>query len=277
MLVDQGELVGEYRWLIRPPENEYLRFNISLHGIGPEDTAGAPDFPEVWSRALGLIGDRVTVAHYAGFDCSVARHSAAHWGYTFAEMPFACTYRLAKLTWSDRSTYRLSELASDLGIELEHHDPLSDARAAAQLAMHMCTHYQATSIVDLARRAGMRLGTLSLTGPLFKSSGSSLTQMSATVDPVDEEHPLYDKRVAFTGTLDSMTRAEAVQAVHNVGGMDTGSVSKKLDYLVMGWTDFSRVGNDGMSSKLRKARAIAEDGYSLEIIDEVEFFRLLDP
>ena len=123
----------------------------------------------------------------------------------------------------------------------------------------------------------MRLGTLSLTGPFFKSSRSSLAQLSATVDEFDEEHPLYGRRVAFTGTLDSVTRAEAAQAVLNVGAMATGSVSKKLDYLVMGWTDFSRVGNDGMSSKLRKARAIAEDGYSLEIIDEVEFFRLLDP
>ena len=73
-----------------------------------------------------------------------------------------------------------------------------------------------------------------------------------------------------------MTRTEAAQLVLNVGAVPTDSVSKTLNYLVVGLTRFGVVGSDGMSSKLRKAVALAEEGHDLEIIDERELVRLLN-
>ena len=169
VLVDDGAVTGEHRYLIRPPDNLYGEFHVALHGITPEDTAGAPGFPEVWSRVADLIGERIVVAHNAAFDFGVVRRSAAHWGYTCPELSFTCTYRLAQRAWPNRRTYRLDALTTALGVALDHHDPLSDARAAAHVALRLCAHCGLSSLADLAEHVHYPLGRLLTTEPLTPS------------------------------------------------------------------------------------------------------------
>ncbi len=64
----------------------------------------------------------------------------------------------------------------------------------------------------------------------------------------------YAKRVVLTGTLESMTRNEAKEAIEAEGGKVTGSVSKNTDYVC--------AGNDA-GSKLDKAEKLG-----VEVIDE---------
>ena len=169
VLVDDGAVTDEHRYLIRPPDNQYGEFHAWLHGITPEDTADAPDFPDVWSRVANLIGERIVVAHNAAFDFGVVRRSAAHWGYTCPELSFTCTYRLAQRAWPNRRTYRLDALTADLGVALDHHDPLSDARAAAHVALRLCAHCGLSSLADLAEHVHYPLGRLVNTEPLTPS------------------------------------------------------------------------------------------------------------
>ncbi len=48
------------------------------------------------------------------------------------------------------------------------------------------------------------------------------------------ELPLAGRTIVLTGTLESMTRDEAKQALQSMGAKVTGSVSKKTDYVVVG-------------------------------------------
>lgn len=173
VLVDDGAVTDEHRLLIRPPDNRYGELHVALHGITPHDTADAPDFPEVWSRVADLIGERVAVAHNAAFDFGVVRQSAAHWGYACPELSFACTYRLAQRAWPNRRTYRLDALTADLGVALDHHDPLSDARAAAHVALRLCAHSGLSSLADLAEHVHYPLGRLVAAKPLHRMAPSS--------------------------------------------------------------------------------------------------------
>ena len=50
----------------------------------------------------------------------------------------------------------------------------------------------------------------------------------------DEELPLWGKTFVVTGTLSDMSRDQAKQALQELGGKVTGSVSKKTDYVVVG-------------------------------------------
>ena len=169
VLVDDGAVTDEHRFLIRPPDNHYGEFQVALHGITPEDTADAPDFPDVWPRVADLIGERIAVAHNAAFDFGVARRSAAHWDYTCPELSFTCTYRLAQRAWPRRRTYGLNALTADLGVALDHHDPLSDARAAAQVALRLCAHSELSSLADLAEHVQYPLRSLATIEPLTPS------------------------------------------------------------------------------------------------------------
>ena len=78
----------------------------------------------------------------------------------------------------------------------------------------------------------------------------------------EEERPLEGKVFVFTGALESMTREEAKNLVERLGGRAASSVSRKVDYVV--------VGKDP-GSKYDKARELG-----LTIIDEEEFKKLVD-
>jgi DNA ligase (NAD+) len=67
---------------------------------------------------------------------------------------------------------------------------------------------------------------------------------------------LSGKTVVITGTLPTMSRNEATEAIESAGGRVTNSVSKATSFLVAG---------DDAGSKLEKARALG-----VEIIDEDE-------
>ncbi len=288
-IVDAGRIVDERSWLIRPPNDEYHWFNTAkVHGLRAADTKDAPQFGEVWAQAAALMGDRVLVAHNADFDMSVLRHSAIFHNYTPPEASFLCTLRLARSRWPDLRSWRLPDVCDALGIEgLKHHDALSDARAAAQVLLTMCES-DSSGVFEVCEKMGYRIGRLSIdhyapfSNAAQRSSKSSRSsprgsEIEPTVDEFDPDGPLFGKRVAFTGTLDSMTRNAAFQATVNSGGDPSTSVSKRTHFLVLGMTDYTKVGAEGMSSKLRKAIDLKRSGAGIEIIDENDFLRMADP
>jgi DNA ligase (NAD+) len=77
----------------------------------------------------------------------------------------------------------------------------------------------------------------------------------------DEPGPLAGKTVVLTGTLASMTREEATEALERLGAKVTGSVSKKTSCVVAG----AEAG-----SKLEKARQLG-----VEVLDEERFRALI--
>ena len=74
----------------------------------------------------------------------------------------------------------------------------------------------------------------------------------------------YGKTIMFTGGLSKMSRAEAKALVEKEGGKILGTVSKKLNYLVVG-------DSNPTSKKVEKAKLM-----NVKIIDENSWYRLLD-
>ena len=76
-----------------------------------------------------------------------------------------------------------------------------------------------------------------------------------------EENPAFsDKTFVITGTLPTMSRADARKFIESKGGRVSGSVSKKTDYLLAG---------DDAGSKLAKAQQLGT-----KIINEDELRNL---
>ena len=84
---------------------------------------------------------------------------------------------------------------------------------------------------------------------------------TAPLRPREPIGALAGKTFVLTGTLPTMTRDEASEAIVLAGGKVTKSVSKKTDYVVAG---------DDAGSKLAKAETLG-----LEIVDEAELRTLL--
>ncbi len=131
--VEHRSITARARRLIRPPS---LNFSWShLHGICAGDVVDERTFPAIWKELSPLFEDAAFLAaHNARFDREVLLATAAAYKMPRPMFRFVCTVELARHVWGLRPT-RLPDVCAYLGIGLDHHDPLSDANACAQIAL----------------------------------------------------------------------------------------------------------------------------------------------
>lgn len=135
--VIDNRIVDQAKHLIRPPRRPpYNWFPFTrIHRITWDMVADKPSFAELWPEFSAFIADTdCLVAHNARFDQGVLYGSCRAAGLPLPPQRFACTVRLARAAWELRPT-RLPDCCRYLGIRLEHHDPMSDALACAQIAI----------------------------------------------------------------------------------------------------------------------------------------------
>ncbi|QKG83493.1 NAD-dependent DNA ligase LigA [Kroppenstedtia pulmonis] len=95
----------------------------------------------------------------------------------------------------------------------------------------------------------------------LKEAGVNLTYRGTVSQSPEQETPFSGKTVVLTGTLQQMSRKEAVEKIEALGGKVTGSVSKNTDWVIAG---------EKAGSKLEKARQLGVD-----VMDETAFSALL--
>lgn len=166
--VRAGRVVERAGWRIRPPEghDRFEPFNVELHGIAPEDVEGSPRWHRQLPRLLEWIGDDVLVAHNARFDLGVIAAatiaSARELDGPLPPLRHLCSLRLARRVY-ELPRYRLPVAAEAAGFtELVHHDPVSDAEAAAAIVVDAASRLEAPDLGALSQRGGVRIDELDL-------------------------------------------------------------------------------------------------------------------
>lgn len=133
--VVDGEITEEFYSLIKPPNNEYFGMNIAVHGIRPSDTIDAPTFEELFPEIQKRLQGVKLVAHNEVFDRSVLKRTMEHYELDYPELGLAdrweCTMKMYKA--KGYVPYKLNACCERLGIELNHHEALSDAIGCAKL------------------------------------------------------------------------------------------------------------------------------------------------
>lgn len=86
---------------------------------------------------------------------------------------------------------------------------------------------------------------------------------------------LQEQSFLFTGKMATMTRGEAETQVKNHNGKISGSVTAKLDFLVIGDDGSPLYGNGRKGSKQVKAESLIESGAGIRIISETAFLQML--
>ncbi len=84
------------------------------------------------------------------------------------------------------------------------------------------------------------------------------------------------KKFMFTGKLADMQRSQAQSKVTSIGGINAGSVSADLDFLVVGDDGSPLFGGGAKGDKILKAEKLIAQGSNLKIISETEFVKMCD-
>ncbi|OCB78079.1 3'-5' exonuclease [Flavobacterium crassostreae] len=133
--VENGIIVEEFVSLIKPPNNLYSPYTISVHGIYPQDTANAKTFAQLFPEIQKRLQNRIIVAHNESFDRNVLFKSMAFYNLNHQNLGIAnqweCTVKIYKA--KGLKPTKLSDCCRAMQIALNHHEALSDARACAKL------------------------------------------------------------------------------------------------------------------------------------------------
>lgn len=136
-VVERGHITQEFYSLVNP-ETYFNSFNIALTGITPDMAEGAPCFSELWCELEPLMSGGILVAHNAPFDMSVLSKCLRAYSITWNQyVPYICTCQMSRRLLPELSSHKLNVVSEYLGIELNHHEAMSDSRAAAEILIHL--------------------------------------------------------------------------------------------------------------------------------------------
>lgn len=139
--------------------------SIRIHGLRPEDLAGAPPLSEVLDELLAALAGRALVAHVATLEERFLRGALLAGGVSFRN-PVVDTHALALELHSRRRSprpeaVRLAPLARHLGLPVHRpHDAAGDVLTTAQVFLALATELDAIepqtvgSLSELRHRSG---------------------------------------------------------------------------------------------------------------------------
>ena len=238
-----GNISFEYETLI-DPRDYFSRFNTRIHGISADHVAGKPCFGDLHGVIDGHLAGRVTVAH-SYFDKGALAAACRVHDRALIEATWLDSVRVAKRAWPNLSSHRLNVVSKHLGIRLNHHDALSDARAAGLI------------VLRALEETGFPLAAWLATPKRGRASPAPTPALSG---------PLVGQRVAILGEPRHGALAHRIAAQ---GGRVVAAVGKTTTILVVVADEpFGYVRYD---AEFRRARELQEAGSAIEIVSAAAF------
>lgn len=269
--ISDGQEVGHFTSLIQPPSmpgGAFVDdFITALTGITDEMLESAPFAPDVLAEFASFVGDTPVVGHYVGFDINFLYDSFDR----YLDRPFSSDYidtlRIARKLHPEMSHHRLADLVDHFGVtHNEVHRAMGDVEATAEC------------FARLKAEALERHGSEEEFQKAFQSVGSHAVKaadIQGDAQKINEDSPIFGCACVFTGKLEKFTRAEAMQIVADLGGINQDGVTKTTRYLILGNNDYCASIKDGKSNKQKKAEKLALKGTGIEILPESAFYDML--
>lgn len=268
-----GVEVDRFQSLAQPPtdnEGNYVSsFIEKLTGITNAMLEAAPSMVDVIHRFDKFLGDSIILGYNVCFDVNFIYDTfEAH-----LRKPLTNDYmdvrRLARRICPDLPRYRLKDMLVHYDIEhRQTHRAISDCEATEEVYRRL--------YADGLERFGSEDAIVRL----FFSRGYPHAHLKASDIQANESNfnldcPLYQRHCVITGKLDRFTRAQAMQLIADLGGINDDNVTKKTNFLILGNNDYCTTIKGGKSSKQKKAEAMKLDGQDIEIIPETVFYDMI--
>lgn len=269
--ISDGQEVGRFSSLIQPPSmpggtfvDDFIE---ALTGITDEMLAGAPFAPDVLEEFATFVGDTPVVGHCVSFDINFLYDSFLRYLDRSFSNDYIDTLRIARKLYPEMSHHRLADLVQLFDVaHNDAHRAMGDVEATAQC------------FARLKAEALERYGSEGEFQKAFQLGGShsvKAADIQGDAQKINEDSPIFGCACVFTGKLEKFTRAEAMQIVADLGGINQDGVTKTTRYLILGNNDYCASIKDGKSNKQKKAEKWALKGTGVEILPETAFYDML--
>lgn len=255
-----GVPVATYEQLVNPGY-DIDEFITELTGITNDMLADKPPIGDVLPSFLAFLAEDILLGHNVNFDINFIYDSCGRLRLKPLTNDYIDTLRVSRRMLTDLKNHKLDTVAAALQLSgRDLHRAAGDAVVAANIYL------------DLSQQPGFE--------PAMKKRWSSdplkAAEITAAPGNEDPDNPLFGMCVVFTGTLEKMTRREAMQIVADIGGIPADSVTQKTNFLVLGNNDYCKSIKDGKSSKQKKAEKLILAGADLQIMPEAVFYDLIN-
>ncbi len=161
-VMEDGAIEEKYYTLIRPEANvsHFSPMNISIHHIHPQDVIQAPDFRQVYAEMREYFEDAVVVAHNARFDMGCLKAACLNTGLPVPVLTYFDTVELSRHVFPNLARHRLNDMCDYLGVELDHHNALSDSYGCLMIVANVMNLTGIYEPLDLVSACNVRLRNL---------------------------------------------------------------------------------------------------------------------
>ncbi len=243
------------------PRSRFDRFNINLHGIGPEHVSGAPAFPDAFGFLLPLLSRHHLVQH-SNFDKQAVNAACRSCGIETPVLRWSDSVTIARRAWPElkgNGGHGLAHLKKVLDLDFHHHDAGEDARAAAMVVLHA--------------EDRLVLPFEELVLPVAKTPNSRFAKK--VTRRATAGLPLSGCVAVFAGNL-GMSHDQAADRAAAAGMEVKAGITKKTTHLIVGDQDLALLAGHAKSAKHRQAEEMQIAGHFIRIIGETAFLKLLE-
>ncbi len=278
--ISNGEIIGEYSSLVKPApffiEDDDFQiphyvdeFITYLTGITDSMLHDANSLPTVISEFSDFIGNSILVGHnIAAFDLNFLYDALMNTHSKALSNDFVDTLRLSRIALPALKHHRLSDIAEHYHIDHEKmHRGIIDCKIAYECYNHLKD--------ELIEQFGSLEHFYAEQKKKRYDSHTTAKEITTCNTDFDTTNPIYNSVCVFTGTLEKMTRKEAMQIVVDLGGKVSDNITKKTNYLILGNNDFCKTIKDGKSTKQKKAEQMILDGCDISVISENVFYEIV--
>lgn len=264
--IENGKEVEVFSTLVKP-KYEIDEFISELTGITNEMVKESPSIDAVLPKFIDFIKDSIILGHNVNFDINFIYDNLIKCDMNPITNDFIDTLRLSRKLLPELKHHRLSDLADYYNINtVGSHRSLKDVRMTIEVY---------NNFKKLALEKYSNVDNFKDACKPKSHSGFKASDITTDNTEFDEENLLYDKYVAITGTLEKMTRKEAMQVIADLGGHCQDGVNKETNYLILGNNDYNPILRGRKSSKLLKAENLKLKGQDIEIISENVFYDII--
>ena len=227
-------------------------------GINNEMLAQAPLFEQIAGQIWDFLKGECLIGHNVNFDLNFIYDAFHELDGRHLNNDFIDTQKIARTDIKDLNDFSLGGVAGYFNISGLQNQALGDCQIISEILNNLLK--LSPQRMKIVKRKAIKYDLRSIKGDPAKA---------------DTLHPFYKRNIAFIGELTKLSVPQAAQAIADIGGKVTNTITKKTVYVICGKPSNNQTEKKSFDRQLKKIKDYQEAGQFIQLVNEEEFYKVL--